>query len=119
MPLFLEPDQQYDIVLESDMHYPEESRPTFIARSVTMKEHRELAALIESESASTAGEFFDNAVKAMKSILRGWRNMGSVPYDPSEIEGLLTVAEVREVVAKAMYNNHVSKEQKKSSESQP
>ena len=47
MPLFLEPDQKYPIVLDSDADKPQESQPTFYARSQSMRGQQRIGQVLD------------------------------------------------------------------------
>jgi hypothetical protein len=42
MPVFLEPDQSFPIVLDCDKDKPKESQPTFLVKSQSMRGQREV-----------------------------------------------------------------------------
>jgi hypothetical protein len=118
MPVFLEPDQKFPIVLECDKTKPIESRPTFYAKSQSMRGQRRIAAVLDrltEDKEVTADQLFDDAVEALGSVLTGWVNMGQ-PYTKEALEDVLSYAEARELLRLVSYNQHVTLEEKKSSE---
>lgn len=120
MPLFLEPDQKYEIILESDEKMPVETRPVFFAKSVTMRKHRQIADLINREDVTTAEEFFNTTVEALSAVICGWKNINDpetgkpIEYNTEALEDVLTSTEARELIYKAIHNNHLNGQEKKS-----
>jgi len=118
MPVFLEPDQKFPVVLDGDMEKPIELRPTFFAKSQSMRGHRKIFAVLERMTADkevTADQLFDDAIETLFSVLTGWQNMGQA-YSKEALEDVLTYSEARQLLKSVAYNNHVTPEEKKSSE---
>lgn len=124
MPIFLEPDQSYPIVLRSDQHKPVESRPVFLARSQSMRSHERIARVIEaltSQTDKTAEQLFGEITDELARVLVGWNNMvhpetGPIAFSREAIYDVLSYAEARELLMKIMYNQHMEPDEKKSSE---
>jgi hypothetical protein len=115
MPLFLEPDQRFPIVLESDKDKPVESRPTFYAKSQSMRGIRKIAEVIDQmDSASNMDEMLRLILDELMDCLTGWTNMGSYEFSRVSLEIVLTYPEARELLRKVMANQHVQPEEKKS-----
>jgi len=131
MPKCLEPNQRFPIVLDSDQHKPEESRPTFFVLALSMRDQIPLMETIQSwreRQDLTGQQMFKENIEQLKKVVVGWTNMVDErdPDNPVEIEFahenfelVLGFPEARELVEKCFANNHVSPEEKKSSESQP
>ncbi|MEM1224611.1 MAG: hypothetical protein AAGJ40_02880 [Planctomycetota bacterium] len=117
MPLFLEPDQTFDVWLDSDQHKPIESRPVFVAKSQSMRGQQRIATVLDrmyqDEDSPSPEQLFCDAQDVLADALTGWRNMGDVKY-PTDVREFLTYQEARELMGKIMFNQHVSAEEKKS-----
>lgn len=119
MPLFLEPDQKFPVVLDSDKDKPAETRPTFFAKSQSMRSQLALSiAMDEALSLPTAKEIFDATCILVSDNLTGWKNMGAYTFG-NDIKEFLSHGEARELLNKILSNQHVTPEEKKSSESRP
>lgn len=119
MPVFLEPNQTFEICLDSDMNLPEESRPTFIARSQSMRNQLKILEVVDrlfvDEKIELAG-LFQETVDMLAVAIVGWKNMGGIDYTPEMFSDVLTYREARELLRKVAFNQQVTPEQKKSSE---
>ena len=114
MPIFLEPDQRFPIVLDSDKDKPIESRPTFFVKSLSMRGQLRLStAMDEALSHSTANEIFEATCKLISEHVVGWKNMGDFEYG-CDVAEFLAHSEARELLSKVLSNQHVSPEEKKS-----
>ncbi len=91
MPIFLEPDQSFEVVLDSDADKPVASRPVFVARSQSMRGQRKIMEAIDMLHADgvTVAQVFDAAVEQLKRVLTDWRNMGR-EYTADAIEDALS-----------------------------
>ena len=120
MPIFLEPDQRFPIVLDSDLDKPIESRPTFYAVSQSMRGQRKIAAVLDrmfdKDDQPDIDELYGDAVDLLGSVLVGWKNMGGIEFSEEALEDVLDYMEARELMRKIANNQHVTKEEKKSSE---
>jgi hypothetical protein len=116
MPIFLEPDQRFPIVLDSDKDKPGETRPTFFAKSQSMRGQRKIASVLDRmfESGVTPNELFDEALDVLSSVLVGWSNMGGVVFGREGLEEVLSYAEARDLMRLVSYNQHIPPEEKKS-----
>ena len=114
MPIFLEPDQSFDIVLDSDAEKPVASRPVFVARSQSMRGQRKIMEAIDMLHADgvTVSQVFDAAVEQLKRVLVDWRNMGR-EYTADAIEDVLSYNESIELLRKVAYNQRMSGDEKK------
>lgn len=118
MPIFLEPDQKYPVVLDSDKD--KEPKPTFLAKSQSMRGQQRVADCLDkwNDDGITAGDLFDATVQTLGEVLVGWKNMGQ-EYSVDALRDVLTYGEARELLRKVMHNQHLDLESKKNSESQP
>ena len=114
MPISLEPDKPFAIVLDCDADKPAELRPTFFARSQTMRGHLQICEALEAYANKTAAELFDTTCEMLSKVLCGWQNMGSHVFGQTDLRDLLTIAEARELLRKVAYNAHITLEEKKS-----
>jgi hypothetical protein len=117
MPIALEPNQSFPVVLDSDKDKPAETRPTFLAKSQSMRGQRKIGAVLDymhKEGVKT-DDLFDKSIDVLADVLSGWENMGR-NYCKEALEDVLDYAEARELLSKVSANQHVTKEEKKSSE---
>ncbi len=115
MPLFLEPDQRFPIVLDSDLDKPIDSRPTFYARSLSMRAQNELSSAIDGifEHAKSTTDICDRTVEVLDGKLVGWSNMGDFAYG-CDVREFLSQQEALQLLRKIMGNQHVQLAEKKS-----
>ena len=119
MPLFLEPGQRFPVVLESDRDKPEESRPTFWAKSQSMRKQQQIASVLDSiyqKPEPSVEKMFGDACQALAEVLVDWSNMGGIDYSPEKLADVLTFSEARELLGLIMFNQHVTPKEKKSTE---
>lgn len=122
MPLFLEPGQKYPIVLDCDADKPKDVQPTFFAKSQSMRGQQAIGEVLDlwSDQPDIAiGELFDATLNVLDGVVIGWSNMGDHEFSKEGMRNVLAFTEARELLRKVMYNQHVSADEKKSSESQP
>ena len=118
MPVFLEPDQKFSIVLASDKDKPIETRPTFFAKSQSMRGQRRIAEVLDrltSDESVTTDQLFTDIVDKLAEVLVGWVHMSNIPYSKEALEDVLSYSEARELLRMVSYNQHVTLEEKKSS----
>lgn len=117
MPIFLEPGQRYPIVLDSDASKPAETRPTFFAKSQSMRGQQRIADVLDrltADSEVTTKELFADACTVLGEVLVDWRNMDGIAFDADKLPDILSYQEARELMRKISYNQHVQHEEKKS-----
>lgn len=117
MPISLEPNQGFPIVLEADKDKPIESRPTFLAKSQSMRGQRKIASVLDrmtEDKDATAGQLFDDALDVLASVLVGWKNMGDHVFSREGLEDVLNYSEARQLMRLVSYNQYVEPEEKKS-----
>lgn len=117
MPISLEPGQRYPIVLESDQDKDESIRPTFFAKSQSMRGQQRVGEVLDmwSENDSlTLKQLFDSTVEVLSEVIIDWQHMGDIPYSPDALRDVLTYSEARELLRKVMYNQHLTPDEKKS-----
>lgn len=116
MPISLEPDQKFPVVLDTDMTKPVETRPVFYFPSVSMRKYSTLCHEIDAAvELPTAVEIFEANCKLLKDYCVGWKNMGSMEFGTADVQDFLTHQEARELLRKFVGNQHVSLDEKKSS----
>lgn len=105
MPILLEKNQTFKVILESDKN--KEVKPAFIFRALSCMELREISRSIDNLSQSkTSDESFDIIFGNLKKSLVGWENMIEpstdieISFDVKDIERILTVGEALELVKK-------------------
>lgn len=115
MPLFLEPNQRFPIVLDSDLGKPIESRPTFYARSLSMRAQNDLSSAIDGifEHAKSTTDICDRTVEVINRYVCGWSNMGDFAYG-CDVREFLSQQEALQLLRKIMGNQHVQLPEKKS-----
>lgn len=119
MPVFLEPDQKFPVVLQSDESKPIETRPTFFAKSQSMRGQKMILDVIDrltNDKEVTVEQLFADIVECLAKVIVGWQNMGGHEYSQEELYEVLSFTEARELLRKVAYNHHVTIEEKKSSE---
>jgi len=117
MPLFLEPDQSFPVVLDSDESKPKESRPTFLAKSQSMRGQKKIAEVLDrmfSDKEVTHDELMNDALDLLEDCLTGWKNMGGYEFSRQSMEIVLSYNEARALLRKILANQHVQFEEKKS-----
>lgn len=121
MPLSLEPGQGYPIVLDSDTSKPVEVQPTFFAKSQSMRGQQRVGETLDLWSAKdvTVSDLFEKTCDVLADVLISWKNMGGIEFSKAALSELLSYSEARELLRKVMYNQHITAEEKKSTESQP
>ena len=117
MPIFLEPDQKFPIVLDADKDKPIETRPTFFAKSQSMRGQRKIARVLDrmtEDKDVTPDQLFDDALDVLASVLVGWKNMGEHAFGREGLEEVLNYSEARQLMRLVSYNQHVDPDEKKS-----
>jgi len=115
MPLFLEPDQSFPIVLDCDKDKPAETRPTFYAKSQSMRGQRKISEAMDKVFDETIklSDMFSTVLAELEEVLVGWSNMGSYAFCRESMEIVLNYQEARELLRKVLSNQHVKAEEKK------
>ena len=120
MPAFSEPNRKYQIILEADKDKEPALRTVFLAKSVTFRIHRSIAELVDRTNTETIDQYFSDTLEALKMVLVGWKNFKhpdtgeDIPFDPAKFEDYLTATEAYQIVSKALYNDTLEDDQKKS-----
>ena len=120
MPLSLEPDRRFPIVLEIDKDKPSETRPTFFANSKSMRDCEAMADEYDAmlNDSPSAKELHQNTCAMLHKHVVGWKNMGAFTFPTSAQEwydcGVLTFAEAAELLRKIIHNRSLLPDEKKS-----
>lgn len=107
MPLVLEPEHTFKVVLESDKEKPEDKRPYFEFPYLSGRKWKEIARKAQAVRKSKTGE---EAIDAVFELIRiglvGWGNMTDpktgkeIPFDKKELDSILTLKEANELLVK-------------------
>lgn len=114
MPIFLEPDQSFPVMLECDKTKPAESRPVFRVKSQSMRNQRKILEVIDiiHKDGVTVDEIFDATIAELKRVVVGWSNMGQ-PFSVDALDEVLTLTEARELLRLVAYNQRMDDSEKK------
>jgi len=122
MPLATDPEQVFEIVLESDKDKPVDIQPRFMYRYLSMREFRQVGNINDSIVAEdTADDAVDKTLKALSVGLIGWENLKDragkiIPFDPgkiSRIEDAIGAIEAQELIAKILRQHPSISDKKK------
>lgn len=108
MPLATHPNATYEIVLTTDMHLPEDERPVFVFRYLSIIEWEEIAKLNDKfESTTDAVEMINLAFEVIEKTLCGWRNMKApdgreIGYELKKLKSMVTLGEATELMMAAV-----------------
>jgi len=119
MPLFLEPGQKYPIVLDCDADKPKDIQPTFFAKSQSMRGQQKIGEVLDlwtDKPDLSVAELFDATIDVLTGVVIGWKNMSDIEFNPDAMRDVLSYTEARELLRKVMYNQHVTADEKKSTE---
>jgi len=111
MPILLEPEQKYPIVLDRDESLDEQTRPTFFASAMSARQSFDIRKVIHSFSDDEQG--FD----LLQTLVIDWRNVKDEDFSPDKLLDVLTTTEGWELLRKIVANDHVTASEKKSTES--
>jgi hypothetical protein len=116
MPIALDPEQRFPLVLDCDKNKPTDSRPTFFVKALSMREQVRLSASIDAifEDAKSSEVICDRTVDVFSQYVVGWSHMGPHQFGSADIRDFLTQQEAMEILRKIMSNNHLTQEEKKS-----
>lgn len=117
MPIALEPNQSFSVVLDCDANKPIESRPMFFAKSQSMRGQAKLFKVLDritEDKDATVEDLFADAVNALAEVLTGWKNMNGIDYSKDALMDVLTYSEARELLRKVCHNSHLNTDEKKS-----
>jgi hypothetical protein len=119
MPVALDPSEVYRYVISTDRSKPEEKRPTLLFHYPTLREARKIANLFDqSDRAKSTDESVQLRCDAVRVILVGWENFTDrdgtpIPYDPNELDAILTDTDITELHARLLGDMALSEREKK------
>ncbi len=119
MPLSLEPGQKYPIILDCDADKPKTAQPTFFAKSQSMRGQQKIGEVLDLWTDNpdvTLKELFDATIEVLDGVVIGWSNMGDHEFSSDAMQDVLNYSEARELLRKVMYNQHLTSDEKKSTE---
>src|SRR5690606_36961978 len=108
MPVALDPNKRFEVVLESDKSLPDKQRPTFIFRHLTAREFMSSADDCDALSQSGSGrQALDSILSRLGKGIVGWRNMNGIEFSADKLADLLTVQEAGELLSAMVKGNQV------------
>lgn len=118
MPISLEPDAIFSVVLDSDAAKSADVRPTFLCKSQSMRDHLKILQTLDKwhEKDIETETLFESTCCEIKRVVTAVKNMGAFDLATSEFQDLLTYNEARELLRKIGANAHLPPDEKKSSE---
>jgi len=123
MPIAADPNQRFEIVLESDQALPEDERPVFVYRYLVKRKLGPIASLVERVThAATDGDMpgHDELFDAIRTGLVDWRHMTDpekqqeLAFDAARLEDLLTPGEAMEILFQLHFQGFGLEDKKKS-----
>lgn len=121
MPKSLEPGALFPIVLDCDKD--KDPCPTFWAKTQSMRGQQKIidATSLEDKHDWTSQQIFEHTCQLLKESVAKWTGMidadgKEIEYDSSAFDSILSFNEARELLSKIAYNQHMTFEEKKSSE---
>lgn len=107
MPLVLNPDQTFRVVLESDKSKPKEEQPYFEFPYLSARDFRKIAEKADKVDEATSGaDAIDKAMAILKEVLTGWGNMidsatkHAIAFDLEQLDRIITLNETFELLMK-------------------
>jgi hypothetical protein len=118
MPISLEPNKRFAVVLDGDADKPMHERPIFYVHSQTMRGHLSILEALDrwSDPEVTPATLFEATIKELERVIVGWSCMGSYVFGQTDLRELLSYDEARQILRKVAYNMHLTSDEKKSSE---
>ena len=122
MPLALEPNRTFPVILETDQNKPE-PRPTFYFKYLSGREWKSVAELSDQLFGAASGAAaIDLIFGSLAKGLVSWENMvdpdthDPIPFNVTELDSIITLTEAHELMEK-FRNQGLEVEDKKKSES--
>lgn len=106
MPLALEPNETFKVVLEHDTKKAKEKQPFFEFRYLSGREWKKIAKQADKMEDSIDGAAaIDKVFDIIRSGLVGWDNMfgpdgKKISYQPKELDRIVTLTEAQELLFK-------------------
>lgn len=123
MPRHLDPNNTFDVWLESDAQKPEERRPIFSAKYLSGAVWLEVAAIKDRINAQSAPEdALGDIYSGLTKCISGWRNMTQpdgtlIPFSQDALPLVLGPGEAIELLDKAVRQSDMKVADAKKSES--
>jgi len=116
MPISLEPNKRFAVVLDCDAEKPMHERPLFYVNSQTMRGHLSILETLDkwNEDGITPAQLFESTITELNRVIIGWSCMGSYTFGETDLRDLLSYDEARQLLRKIAYNTHLDTEEKKS-----
>lgn len=116
MPISLEPNKRFAVVLDGDAEKPMHERPVFYCHSQTMRGHLAILETLDkwNEPDITPAKLFEATITVLQQVIVGWSCMGSYVFGETDLRDLLSYDEARQLLRKIAYNTHLDTEEKKS-----
>lgn len=128
MPIGLEPDATFEVVLKGQEGRPEPA--TFVFRYLSMRDWKAVGEAWDHvgekvgdlEVPLTLGGWMDQLLEALRKPLAGWRNVtrdgAEVAYDPGQLDAILAPYQVKELLRSFIEASTLGPDSKKGSGSQ-
>lgn len=119
MPLILNPDSTYDVVLSTDRDKPAGEQPVFVFQYLSGRKWKKIAELSDAfDDSKNSFDTINLAFDAIRVGLTGWRNMidpsgTEIPYDPKLLDEILTPDEAVELMQAAVSQGPSLEDKKK------
>lgn len=126
MPLAIDPNEMFDLVLDGDKAKPESARAKFSFRYMSYRQFREASRIADereklvgagAENADYVARSEQSAAKifaALKRQIAGWRAL-SIPFSAEKLEDVLTLSEALELFYGSMRQSRISVAEKNAS----
>ncbi len=113
MPIFLEPNREFPVVLESDKGKSPE--PTFYARALSMRAQQEISDTLElwNDDSIAGRDLIERTVPVLLKYFTRTENMPGIELTKESLLDCLTYQEARELLRLVLYNNHLDHNAKK------
>lgn len=116
MPIALDPQETVWLWLQVDAAKPEDARPAFQVRYMTVAQRRRLIAAAKDAAGQPDDQAEETIRKALESVVVGWRGFPK-PYALDLLPEYLTVAEYFELVGECLRRTELSEIDRKKSAS--
>ena len=123
MPLAIDPNETFELVLESDKDKPRESQPRFIYRHLTCRQWMNVAKFrdnleILKGNKATLDDMVDKVKETATTNLIGWVNMIGpdgmmIPFDLAKFEDIIGLDEANELIIRLEEHRLMPKHKKK------
>ena len=119
MPIALDPDQTFEVVLKTDQSKPPESRPTFVFRYLTeraLRKARKFGADKEAHDRMAFDEIIDGLKAEINNHLATWRNLTPDERPIEDIGDVCTIQELWQLYYAMLAGGSLDVESKKNSD---